>query len=686
MRGRRLKLKARADFVKRLMQAPAMAALEELIWNAFDERACNVIVSLTKNDLEAVDKIEIVDDGQSLPFDRAAEAFENLGESNKLSRKLESGERLHGRRGEGRHKAFSLGASVEWQFTYEKDSKRFTYFIRGNAGREDPFFLTSESPASAGQQVGCRVTISKIKGSLHRLLYTSARRELAAQFAPFLLRYTNRKLTYDGKPVRPRDVIERQRTLRSFNVRHDGKQHSVSIQVIHWRAGQPRKEVLLCSESGIPLHPISERALPTSSDYTVFARSDLFEQFHDANLLATIEMSGDEERTAIVKRVRSAIGKYFRKLQQGEADEAITRLKAEGSYPYHHEPKTVIDKVERRVFDLCTINVSRHLPNFTDGMDVNGRRLLLRMLQEALAQDPTSVGKIIREVCRLPERDAKRFAQILEDVPLSNVVHAAHMVTQRLNFMAFFEAVVYLNPFDRVIKERTELHRILALNTWLFGEEYAVGTDDENLKAVLQKHVEILGRDDPQPELSGKELKALLREFNKVREKTSVSLDRVPDLMLWRSFRERRPDEYEFLVIEIKRPGVPVGRDEIAQIEDYAKAVVTTPFVDSDRTRWVFVVVSDKLDSHAEDRAHQAGLPTYTILKPSDGKYEVRAMPWNAIIRSARARHEHLRDWLNHNVTTERAMEQATAAYDEYLPARTDQGNTDKQRPKRKRA
>jgi len=668
MAGKRLKLRAQPDFVRRLTQAPVLAALEELIWNAFDERARTVEVAFEFNELRGVDAIEIRDDGQGLRYDMAPDAFEQLGNSNKIGRKLESGERLHGRRGEGRHKALSLGNRVDWQFTYRRADELYSFGITGTAGRSDPFYLTEETEAAADRATGCTVRITNIEKNLQRLPNPSTQRELASQFAPFLLRYPDRRLIFNGKPVNPRQVIDRRRTLRAFSVTHDGAQHEVKIQVIHWKPGQGRREVWLCSGATIPLHQISERALSAATDFTVFVRSELFEQLHEDNLLSNIEMSGDHERAAIVQKVRKKIRGYFRKLQQREADEAITRLKEEGSYPYGHEPKTEIDKVERQVFDLCAINVSRHLPNFTEGMDVHGRRLLLRMIQEALTQNPTSVGKIIREVCRLPEKDAQSFAKLLDDVPLSNVVHAARMVTERLNFLTFFEAIVYLNPFDRAIKERSELHRILAMNTWLFGEEYAVGTDDENLRAVLQQHVEILGRDHLQPELRDADLRELLKQFAKDRTKTPESLDRIPDLMLWRCFTERRPDEYEFLVIELKRPGVPVGREEIAQIEDYAKAVATTPFADFDRTNWVFVVVSDELDDRANDRAHQAGLPAFTILKRQEARYEVRAMPWNAIIRSARARHEHLRQWLNHSVAIEKAMEQATAAYEEYLP------------------
>jgi hypothetical protein len=242
------------------------------------------------------------------------------------------------------------------------------------------------------------------------------------------------------------------------------------------------------------------------------------------------------------------------------------------------------------------------------------------------------------------------------------------MVGDRLKFLDLFEAIVYLNPFDQVVRERSQLHRVLAPNTWLLGEEYSLGTDDENLKAILEQHIAVLGRDHLHPDVADVDLAALIHAYNTTRTATPESLSRIPDLMLWRRFVERRPDEYEFLVIELKRPGVSIGRKEMEQIEDYASAVVTTPFADSERTKWVFVIVSDTLDTHANQRAHQNGLPPYTISRPLDGRYEIRAIPWSQLIRAAKARHKHLQDWLNLAVTRERVFELAERTYEEFLP------------------
>jgi len=79
-------------------------------------------------------------------------------------------------------------------------------------------------------------------------------------------------------------------------------------------------------------------------------------------------------------------------------------------------------------------------------------------------------------------------------------------------------------------------------------------------------------------------------------------------------------------------------------------------------------VVSDELDDHADGRAHQQGLPPYTIHKPVDGKYEIRAIPWKQLVRTARARHDHLEKWLNYSVKRERVFELAEETYAMFMP------------------
>lgn len=45
------------------------------------------------------------------------------------------------------------------------------------------------------------------------------------------------------------------------------------------------------------------------------------------------------------------------------------------------------------------------------------------------------------------------------------------------------------------LKERSQLHRIVAQNCWMFGEDFMLSVDDQSLTEVLRSHKKILGED-----------------------------------------------------------------------------------------------------------------------------------------------------------------------------------------------
>ena len=45
----------------------------------------------------------------------------------------------------------------------------------------------------------------------------------------------------------------------------------------------------------------------------------------------------------------------------------------------------------------------------------------------------------------------------------------------------------------RRLKERSQLHRIVAQNCWLFGEEFNLSVDDQSLTEYPRKHRKLLG-------------------------------------------------------------------------------------------------------------------------------------------------------------------------------------------------
>ena len=72
----------------------------------------------------------------------------------------------------------------------------------------------------------------------------------------------------------------------------------------------------------------------------------------------------------------------------------------------------------------------------------------------------------------LPERKLQELAKLLEDADLANIIGASKLVADRLKFLHGLEALLFTPDMKMHLKERSQLHRLLAENTWAFGEEF----------------------------------------------------------------------------------------------------------------------------------------------------------------------------------------------------------------------
>lgn len=242
------------------------------------------------------------------------------------------------------------------------------------------------------------------------------------------------------------------------------------------------------------------------------------------------------------------------------------------------------------------------------------------------------------KVVELPKREQDDLAKLLEETTLSSIISAAKIISDRLNFLRGLYQIVYEYEKDGRIKERAQLHRILALNAWLFGEEFSVSVDDRDLTAALKAHKTYLGEDividDP------------VKHVDQTRG--------VVDLMLSRLLRRYRDDEVEHLVIELKRPGVSVGVEEINQITKYAASIEgDRRFETRQGVVWHFWVISDKLDKFGVYEAKRD--PTGRGLIRDTPTAKIYIKTWDQLINECKSRYQFVQERLNFTAEDERA-------------------------------
>jgi hypothetical protein len=262
------------------------------------------------------------------------------------------------------------------------------------------------------------------------------------------------------------------------------------------------------------------------------------------------------------------------------------------------------------------------------------------------------VRRILEDVLELPPDKQEEFAELLEKTSLAAIINASKVVTDRLDFLAGLEILLFNPKSKQQLLERSQLHRILADHTWVFGEEFNLTVDDQSLTEVLRKHLHLLGRksEDTEPVL---------------REDGTVG---IVDLMLSRLLPQPRGDEREHLVVELKRPKQPINSEVTGQIKSYAFAVADDERFRDTKTRWIFWAVSNEMTDSARREASQSNRPEGLLYDDKEQRIEVWIKSWGQVIESCRCRLRFFQEHLQYAANQESALAYLHKTHDKYLP------------------
>ncbi len=634
------------DFLARLSNAGSIQALSELIWNGLDARSDVIEVELERNAMDGLEELRVIDKGTGIFYPRLDSLFGDLGDSWKKDKSRENGRAIHGKKGQGRLKAFALGKEVLWRSTYlEVDNTKKTYTIHGRDGE-----LKASEPIIADEDkaVGTEVIVSSIVKSHGALLNQNAPSEIAKIFAPYLSQYHNVSIIYDGLTIDPSEHQICTKDIRLDPIQlSTGKTISVSISVIEWNI-ETKREIHLCDANGVSLHETDGlgRIRAPGFNFTAYIKSDYFIELDQEGKLLIKDMLPDV--ALVLDKSKQAVNKYFRRRLAERQSGIVERWKKEEIYPFEEKEKIdPIEEAERQVFDILAVNVESYLPSF-DHSDKKTKQFTFKLIAQALKQNPESVQEIISGVLNLKKEDQEDLAELMKHTSLTSIISTAKTVSNRLNFLIGLENLLFDKESKDKLLERDQLHKILENEAWIFDEEFALSGSEKRLDEVLNIHLKKLGeRADP-----------VLREGEKE--------GRV-DLMLSRVIQPRH-DERDHLVIELKRPKQKINSEILNQIESYALAVAGDKRFQTAKTRWRFIAISNEMDEHARRKTRQRQRPKGLTFDDAEMNIEVWAFEWNEIIANARARLQFINQTLNFEANRETSKAYLKKAHTKFIP------------------
>jgi hypothetical protein len=464
------------DFIARQTRAQPIAALAELIWNSLDGEASRVHVELEHRDLAGgLSKIVVYDDGEGFPRSEAAKLFGNLGGSwKRLTRRTKVKNRMvHGQEGRGRYKAFALGSSVVWKVCYLNGGGAAKAFEIKLLHTDLKDVAITEEHDSPGSKQGVVVEITDIHRDFRVFSSDEGLQELAEIFALYLINYTDVSVSIAGQHVDPKTAIASQHRWSLPPIKGpEGEEHQAELHIVEWRA-DTKRTLYLCSENGFPLDQVETRFHVPSFSFSAYLKSPYVATLHNEGRLGLAEM--DTELRNSVDAARAAIKDYFRERAAERARNVVEEWKASDVYPFSGEPATPVERAERQVFDIVAVSVQDFTPDLGTAAPKT-RALHLRMLRHAIERGPDDLQMILNEVLDLPQRKQKELATLLQETTLSAIITASKTVADRLKFVSGLESIVFDSETKGRLKERSQLHRILAENSWISAKSTISGS------------------------------------------------------------------------------------------------------------------------------------------------------------------------------------------------------------------
>ena len=639
-------VEVQSDFLQRLSHVAPVTALSELIWNSLDADATQVEVVLDET-VFGHQRLVVRDNGTGFGHDEAPILFRNLGNSWKRSRGTTKrySRFLHGADGQGRFKAFSLGRVVSWHVVTALE-KGFQEFDVWMAADQPSVVHVSTANITASAKPGVTVTIEELTKGFSIVKAESVTQGLCEMLSSYLRSYPNIRVTAPTGLIDPIAVIAASKQVELPPIAHNDKDYQATLELVAWKVPTERF-LYFCDERGLAKSRTHLHIHAPGFNVSAHLKSTLVTQLSEDGVLGLEEMHPALHST--LDRVADEVKAFHRERLASDANSLVDEWKESDVYPYVGEPATAVERIERQVFDIVASRINQNLPDFVSS-GKKSKQFQLRLLRQAIEKSPEDLRRILSQVLDLPQLQRKELAELLDYVSLSGIISAARLVADRLQFLAGLEKLLFDVEEKKHLRERKQLHRMLAGQTWIFGEEFALSVDDQSLTEVLRKHLQ-------QGALKDVDLATPVLRTDGKRG--------IVDLMLSRRIPIGRESERQHLIVELKRPKVVVGAKELTQIKEYALAVARDERFRAVGARWDFWILTNEFDDLVAAEVSQTNRPAGLAMDNSENRLRVWVKTWAQVIEENRARLRFVQERLGYEPDHEDALQRLKLRYAE---------------------
>ena len=642
------------EAVKKYKKSSLSDALLQPLFNSVDADARKVVVSahnekdvqmdLFNDDTESPASIVIEDDGTGIPFDRIDEMFQQFEKSWKEGRKPTSRASYHGCKGCGRFKCFALGRRLEWYTTYRNASNELkTYSMVLSEDNPTKLMVNPESPASGA--TGTTLKISALTQRLVSQFYENGIKKLMFEVLNAMildLELTPKvEVELFGEKLNTADHKD---VDTNFDFEFGGPNGQVAkgmMRLISWKPDVQfvdHKHAFLYKSDGTFL---AQAASGTPADsrfppHTLIISTDAYDKYSD------LEAEFKSWYNSIEKATEARVIAILTKAKQKEFSKTLNSLIQSSQYPFKHPPTNATEAAQQTAYNAVLASIA-----FDNSAAITPRKpqilkVVMPLLQRVLGGD-YMLCESVDKILELDDADSKKFNRMVTRIRLSKLLNRYAELIRRKAFLQTLNQLVHIDEHSKYLRERTQLHKIVAEEVWIFGEEYEqenLLTSDKAITTLIRNNVKRsdLKFETDEDQTSIEEIDAFIRDNA---QNWDSCIHKIPDLVLCRLQQSAGAKTKRYLVIELKKPTVKIDDKcrnqalEVYQGVSFAAKNGGGLQIDGEH-QWYYYLVSSEMDDSLRSDFTSRGF----LVEKESGNYVVGVKLWKEIIEDANGRLE----------------------------------------------
>lgn len=624
-----------------------MDAIAELVWNGFDAEAKNVQINFASNEIDTIYSLQIIDDGKGIDFRALDMTFGNFNDSIKKNTYQKTSSAIRGHKGKGRFSFAAFSDNAEWHTVYEDKNEKalleYDITIRRNTKH---LYSAENKKISKQKSTGTTVELTDLfEVTGYSFNCDDFKIHLAKEFGWFLLLNKERSfsISINGEKIDYSGLIAENDIIPLKIKDKEGIENEFKITFVRWneKIGDKFYFYFLNSKQNEVFKELtSYNNNAIGFNHSVYIESNYFDNFSPSDQEQSLSLFDETKNTGVFKALLNNLHNIVKERQKsflhgGAAEQLIDSYEKNGVIPKFKNNK--YEQARRK--DLITVVKGIYCiePKIFQGLNKEQQKVSVALINLLLDTDEReSITEIVGQVVNMSQDERNQLAELLKKTTISKISRTINLIESRFKIIELLKALVF--DLEKFSNERDHLQKAIEENYWLFGEQYHLVSANEGFNQLLNKYLEVI-----------ESLEALEAKKAGKKKVNSDEANRRPDVFVCRkhSIPDIRDDQYymeENLIVELKKPAIEIGKEQLRQIEDYLEIIRSEPQFNSQKRFWKFFIVGKSVDDYVRSQYESEKVKGKRFLVKGVQNYEIYAYSWDDIFTMFELRHQFLVD------------------------------------------